>query len=227
MDDQLEKIKRAYDLAARKYRAGIDPVTEIPEEFRSSKEFKEFFERAAKGATNSGAGGIREFLDPREGMKLLDAGCCANLTGYRFDRWPCRYYGVDISPEIISVMRAFAEKEGLALGGLEVAELSRLPFDDDFFDLAMAIGVLAYYDLDYVGRALAELKRVLKAGARMVVDVPNPDHPHLDTMFEFEALLGMPNVAKPRAEFERLLCSMFTIEMADDSEVMIKYFVRR
>lgn len=225
MKAELESIKRAYDLAAAKYRAGIDPLKELPREFAASSEFKAFLADAARGQSNTNAPSNREFLDPRPGMNFLNAGCCADLAAYRLDRWPSLYFGVDLSPEIIKAMREFVIREKIAVGGLEVAEVAELPFADDFFDLASLIGVLAYFDLDYASRALAELCRALKPGGRLVVDIPNPDHPHLQTMFRFEALLGMTNVPKSRAEFEKALRSKFRVVKGDDSQVTLRYFV--
>ena len=225
MDERLDLIRRAYDEAARKYRDGVDPLEAVPAEFRESAAFREFFREAALGHSHSNALADREFLDPRAGMRFLDGGCSANLAAYGFDRWPCLYYGVDVSAEVIGAMRSFAARERIVVGALEVAELRALPFGAGFFDLASVVGVLAYFDLDYVERALLELRRVLKHGARLVVDIANPDHPRVDTMFEFEAYLGMPLVAKSRSEFEGALGGKFRIKAVDDSRVMLKYFV--
>jgi hypothetical protein len=80
--------------------------------------------------------------------------------------------------------------------------------------------------LDYTRRALAELNRVLKPGAKMVVDIPNLAHPLVETMFQLEEHLGRPNVPKPQAAFEQLLTPLFAIDHTNDSHVMLKYFVR-
>ena len=226
MKDRLLRIQAAYDQATRKYLAGADPLDAVPAELKNNPVFIEFFADSKKGLNNSNTIDNWTFLRPETGMTFLDAGCCANLASYRFDRLPCTYYGVDISPEIIRAMKAFADKEGIRVGGLEVAELSDLPFEDSFFDLASVIGVLSYFELDYIERTLFELRRVLKPGAKMVVDIANPAHPHQAVMFEFEEYLGMPNVLNPPEEFEKILRSMFRIEKTDASQVMLKYFVR-
>jgi SAM-dependent methyltransferase len=225
MNNRLLEISRAYDLTVEQHRAGIDPLAGLPAEFRASAELSEFLSGAGPDATGSNAPENRQFLDPQSGMRFLDAGCCANLANYRFDLWLSVYYGVDISPKLINAMRAFASANGIAIGGLEVAQIAALPFEDDFFDIASVIGVLEYADQDYCGAALSELNRVLKSGARMVVDIPNLEHPHVQTMFRLESYLGRPNTAMPRMLFEDALAPLFTTVRVDDTRVMLKYFL--
>lgn len=225
MREQLERVARAYDRTVEQVNEGVDPYEAVPAEFLESAEFKAFA-AAADPPCNCNAPDIRAYLAPAEGMRLLDVGCCANLANYRLDRWPSTYYGVDISPRLIKAMQGFADRNGLSIGGLWLAEAAALPFDDDFFDVAMAVGVFEYCTLEYTDRALAELHRVLTAGAKAVVDVANPDHPHVETMFKLEQYFGRPNIPKARDDVERVLTRRFDIDRADDSQVMLKYFVR-
>ncbi len=224
MDDQLDRIRRAYDLTVEQYRNGIDPLTNIPDEIRNS----DFFISLAseREPLNSSSADIREYLAPEPGMRFLDAGCCANLANYRLDEWSSTYYGIDISPALVEAMKEFAEQQEIQIGGLEVAEIAKLPFDTDFFDIAAVIGVLEYYDLDYTGKSLSELSRVLKPDSKLVLDIPNEEHPHFTDMLKLEEYLERPDIRKQRNEFEELLSSIFKIERTDDSRVMIKYFVR-
>ncbi len=168
----------------------------------------------------------REFLDPRPGMRFLDAGCGASLANYRLDRWRSTYYGVDISSALIDAMRRFATRQQLVIGGLYVAEVAKLPFDDSFFDIAAVVGVLEYCTLDYMRRALPELHRAMKPDAKVVLDIPNLNHPHVDMMFRLEEYLGRPEIAHSRVAFEEVLSPLFSVERVDDSHVMLKYFCR-
>ena len=226
MIDRLQQISDAYDLTVKQYREKIDPLTNVPYEFRNSKEFKEFQQSTGSEITGSNAPENKQYLDPESGMKFLDAGCCANLANYRFDKWPSVYHGIDISPALIDAMKGFVTHQGISVGSLKVAELAALPFDDNFFDIASVIGVLQYADLNYCKSALRELNRVLKNGSRMVVDIPNMKHAHVQTMFKLEEYLGRPNIAKSRTEFEAILTPLFTTVKVDNSHVMMKYFVK-
>jgi SAM-dependent methyltransferase len=222
IERQLEQVRRAYDLTVEQYHSGTDWLAQVPEGFKNSPEFLALMQEPC----NSGAAENRQYLTPQPGMRFLDAGCCANLANHRLDQWPSTYYGVDISPALIEAMQGFAASHQISTGALHVAEVTDLPFDADFFDIADVIGVLEYCTLDYTERALVELNRVLKPGARMVVDIPNLAHPLVETMFQLENYLGRPNVPKPQAAFERLLTPLFAIDHADNSHVMLKYFVR-
>ncbi len=66
----------------------------------------------------------------------------------------------------------------------------------------------------------------MKVGAKVVLDVPNVEHPHAETMFRLEEYLKRPEVPHPRAGFEETLRPLFTVDRVDDSKVMIKYFCR-
>lgn len=225
--NQLNRIRSAYDTAVTDHKQGLDPWEGIPAEFLNSPEFKAFKKDADPKLTGSAARDIRRFLAPRRGMRLLDAGCCADLAAYRLDRWGSTYYGVDISPEIIREMKAFAEKENISVGGLEVAEITDLPYPDDFFDIALCIGVIEYVDLDYTRLSVRDLNRVLKKGGRLVIDIPNLGHPLVNVMFTLENFLGRPHIIKSHEEFERALVPYFETVKINNRYAMRKYLVRK
>jgi ubiquinone/menaquinone biosynthesis C-methylase UbiE len=223
MDKQLERIRKAYDVTVEQYNKGIDPFAEIPEEIKNLPGFESII--ADKGKLNSSAPDIKAYLDPKQGMRFLDAGCGANLANYRLDKWHSLYYGVDISPALIQAMEDFVICKGISIGGLWNTDIANLPFGDNFFDIAAVIGVLEYCTLDYTTRALTELHRVLKPRAKMVLDIPNLDHPYVSTMFTLEEYFKRPNIPKLRTVFESILTPLFSIEQTDDTHVMLKYFV--
>ena len=224
MDNQLDKIRKAYDLTVEKYKSGVNPLDNIPEAIKNSPFFKSL--SADSYLFNSAATDIKEYLAPELGMRFLDAGCCANLANYRLDKWPSTYYGIDISPVLINAMRDFVKRQQISIGSLKVADISNLPFDDNFFDIAAVIGVLEYCTLEYIGTALKELNRVLKSEVRVVLDIPNRDHSYANDMLELEKYLERPIYLHSRVKFEALLAPLFVTEHIDGSQVMIKYFVR-
>lgn len=223
--DQLQRIRAAYDETVRGFLEGINPMSDVPGHFKRSRRFKKFLKETDPAVTGSSAPEIKDYLRPEPGMKLLDAGCCANLATKRFDKWPTVYYGIDISPILIQAMRDFASDGDIHVGGLEVAEVREIPYPNEFFDIAMVIGVFEYVDMDYAESALEELHRVLKAGAGMVLDIPNMAHPYVETMFELEKYLGRPNIPKPLDKFEIHLENLFNIVKTNNKHVMSKYFV--
>ena len=224
--EQVEIIRMAYDLTVEQYHKGIDPLKEVPEDFKNSMEFKAFMKDADPSVTGSNASKNKEYLKPKKGMRFLDAGCGANLAVYKFYKWPSIFYGVDISTVLINEMKKFVSKHSIQIGSLHVAEIISMPFEDNYFDIALLIGVLEYYSLEYTKKALEEMNRVLKPSAKLVVDIANLIHPHVDVMFKLEAYLKRPNIPKSREDFEKILKLLFLIDKIDDSKVMLKYFVR-
>jgi ubiquinone/menaquinone biosynthesis C-methylase UbiE len=222
----VEQIRKAYDLAAEQYKKGIHPLKDVPKDFKNSIDFKTFMKDSDPSIIGSNAPENKEYLAPEKGMRFLDAGCGANLANYEFHEWPSIFFGVDISTALIDEMKSYANKHRIQIGGLYVAEITNMPFDDSYFDIALLIGVLEYYSLQYARRALEEVNRVLKPSARMIVDIPNLAHAHVDIMFKLEAYLKRPNIPKLRGDFEKILKPLFYIDNIDDSKVMLKYFVR-
>ncbi|MCJ7582708.1 MAG: class I SAM-dependent methyltransferase [Candidatus Aminicenantes bacterium] len=225
--EQLDRIRLSYDSTVRDFLAGISPLVTIPRKFKKSKAFKSFLKETDPLVTGSSNPDIKEFLEPDSGQNCLDVGCCANLATKRFDKWPSTYYGIDISSVLIQEMKKFIDEGGIKIGGLEVAEMKDLPFSNDFFDIAMVIGVFEYVSMDYAALSLKELYRVLKPGAKMVLDLPNPENPHIETMFQLEEYLQRPNIPKPREKFEHYLKPLFSIVKTNDKHVMLKYFVEK
>jgi SAM-dependent methyltransferase len=225
VDQRLVRVRAAYDRTVEEFRKGTDPLADVPDNIRQSPFFRSF--ASGRSASNSAAADLRRYLRPRAGMKFLDAGCCANLANYRLDQWLSTYYGVDISPALIEAMKGFATRRGLTPGGLYVAEVARLPFWDKFFDIAAAIGVFEYCSLRYIRRSVAELHRVMRPGARLVVDIPNREHAHARDMARLERFLGRPIYLHFRPKFEDALAPYFSVDRIDDTEAMIKVYARR
>ena len=128
-----------------------------------------YYERPAMLAL---AGGVA-------GLRILDAGCGAGpLFAALRDRGAI-VTGFDKSAGMIELARR-------RLGGdadLQVADLgSALPFPDNTFDDVTASLVLHY--LEDWGPALAELRRVLRPGGRLIVSV---EHPFAITLMHREA----------------------------------------
>jgi SAM-dependent methyltransferase len=108
------------------------------------------------------------------GRRILDAGCGSGPVMAALRDRGAIVTGFDKSAGMLELARR-------RLGGdadLQVAELgSPLPFPDGTFDDVIASLVLHY--LEDWGPALAELRRVLKPGGRLIVSV---DHPFAITL---------------------------------------------
>jgi ubiquinone/menaquinone biosynthesis C-methylase UbiE len=100
--------------------------------------------------------GFTELL-PLQG-RVLDAGCgygreLKYFTDHGFDT-----YGIDLSDEMLRLARRRAPQARISMGSV-----SRLDFDDSFFDGVWCRGVLHHLPRTDIIPALMEFRRVLKA----------------------------------------------------------------
>lgn len=104
-----------------------------------------------------------------DGLRVLDAGCGSGPLTAALQAGGASVVGVDSSAEMVELARQ-------RLGGhadVRVADLAEpLPFEGGDFDLVVASLVLHY--LRDWGPPLAELRRTLRPGGRVVLSVPHP-----------------------------------------------------
>lgn len=98
---------------------------------------------------------LKRELNPKNGEKILDAGCG---TGYLLN-FVCSSEGEGIGVDISSEALKKAKKFFPSLKFVQ-ADICQLPFDNNFFDKAFCINVLEH--LKNPEKALKEIKRVLK-----------------------------------------------------------------
>jgi ubiquinone/menaquinone biosynthesis C-methylase UbiE len=101
------------------------------------------------------------------GARFLDVGAgggpllaCAARAG------SLRIFGIDISHECLKIARQNAPSAGLAVSMGEA-----IPFKEGSFDYIACSGVLEHFFNPQLG--IREMKRLLKAGGRIVIMVPN------------------------------------------------------
>lgn len=117
---------------------------------------------------------------------LLEVGCGGGALLREALRTGCRAAAVDHSPDMVREARE-VNRDAIAEGRLEISEASAesLPFPDARFTCAAMTGVLGFLT-DPVG-ALAEIRRVLVSGGRLVVLGSDPE------------LRGTPGAPEPMA----------------------------
>jgi SAM-dependent methyltransferase len=129
-------------------------------------------------------------LGPIAGAHVLDCGCGSGDLALELATRGARVTGFDLSQESVRLMHARAERTGLSAPGL-VSVMERLPYPDATFDAVVGKSILHHVD---VAAALAEVRRVLKPGARMVFIENQVTNPIL--RFARNALTGRFGVAR-------------------------------
>ncbi len=105
------------------------------------------------------------------GDVVLDAGCGTGTLAIAAKRrtGPTgAVYGIDASPKMVARARRKTAKARLEVS-MEPALLEAIPFPEGKFDLVITSLVMHHLPDDLLPRCLAEMRRVLKPGGRLVV----------------------------------------------------------
>ena len=109
------------------------------------------------------------YYNLNDSSKILDVGCAKGFMLYDFYKLNSNLdlYGMDISKYAIDNSVPEIKNK------LQVANATKLPYEDNFFDLVIAINTIHNLDRDECGIALKEISRVSKKNAFVTVDAFN------------------------------------------------------
>jgi ubiquinone/menaquinone biosynthesis C-methylase UbiE len=99
------------------------------------------------------------------GGDVLECGVGTGLLLERFSQFARSAQGIDLSPRMLERAR----ERGLSV---REASVTSIPYGDQSFDVTCAFKVLAH--VPEIGRALAEMARVTRAGGVVVAEFYNP-----------------------------------------------------
>ncbi|WP_125142337.1 class I SAM-dependent methyltransferase [Clostridium transplantifaecale] len=231
MNSQLKSIAQSYDRAIELGKKGVDLYKNLPEYLKNDPDYSKFqMARECGIDSDSGRIEIRYFLSPAQKMKFVDLGCCLNLMFNGYDQWPSTYYGVDISDETIKLLKQYSQKNNLNVGALHCGSIHKTPFEDNYFEIGACIGVLEYFEKNFVMEALIEAHRILKPRSKFVLDVPDNAGKMRRFMNLIETSMGRPDKFDISIkEFEDILLNLFEVERREEMEAvsMIQYFLKR
>jgi SAM-dependent methyltransferase len=166
----------------------MERVTDVPESFAQSagrdrvNDYDSFAEAYSAENENSLVNAYYErpamlaLVGDVAGRRILDAGCGSGPLSAALRDRGALVTGIDASAGMLALARRRLGDDV----ALHVVDLSdRLPFDDGAFDDVVASLVLHY--LEDWGPTLAELRRVLRPGGRLIASV---DHPFVAYMIK-------------------------------------------
>ena len=218
MENQLEKIAKSYDRHfiehgdenALSYDNLPDYITNNPDYPYWDKE------RKSANSHENDRTDLINYLSPEKNMNFINLGCSLNLRFKGYDKWQSTYYGVDISRETIQFLYEYVAENNLPIGSLYCGSVHETPFKYNYFDIGDCVGVLEYYERDFVLKAIKEFHRILKPNAKLVLDIPNIESPSGRAMILIEECMGRPDKFDMLPnEFEDMIKDYFIIEDSD------------
>lgn len=112
-----------------------------------------------------------ESLRAQPGELVLDAGCGTGMTTRRLSQKGVRVVGLDLSLQSLRYQREVAPEPAVPLVR---GDVTVLPFPDETFDRVLCANTLQQLpDGEHRQRCIAELARVARPGARIVVTTHN------------------------------------------------------
>ena len=186
------------------------------------KEFEKYFSNMKFYSITRGSFAYRDSLlyTDIEDNTVLDY-CCGNgeIGNEMAKRGAGKVYGIDISEVAVkNAIRLSHENDLSDLCTFQVMDAENTTFDDNFFDLIHEYGALHHLDLD---AAFKELVRILKPEGKVVCTEAlrhNPfihyyrgKTPHLRTEWEYEHILGVPEIMSGSKYFEEINVRFFHI----------------
>jgi tellurite methyltransferase len=119
---------------------------------------------------------LKERFNPK--MRILDAGCGGGRNIVYFLREGFEVFGTDQNEDAIFAVQNLAEaiNPNYPSGNFKVANVEKMPFNDNFFDLVISSAVLHFADDEtHFNRMFDEMRRVLKPSgilfARLASDI--------------------------------------------------------
>ena len=153
------------------------------------------------------------FMDSRPVTTVADYGCGPALTLFRLamERPDVRFYGFDVSGEILGRNRKLAEREGLDNLMFEMDTLPR-PSTVEVFDLVFCIATLHY--VEEIEEAVRNLFERVSPGGHLVFNYPN-----IHTMYAYQRWVRRGGVDR-RRRFHLVLNGRNLLTLRDISRIL-------
>ncbi len=225
MCDQLEQIAKSYDDTIDLGKNGIDRYADLPEYITNDPDYAVYRNISESGTDGSQNKDIIDYLSPNDEQKLIDLGCCLNLMFKDYDKWPSQYFGVDISKKTIDLLNEYVAGKHLKIGDLFCGSIHDTHYENNMFDIGVCMGVLEYYEKEFVEKAIIEVHRIMKPEGKLVLDIPCLESPMSRISMMIEEYIGRPNrFNMAPTEFEKMIEPYFDIVKTD--KTLHYYFLK-
>lgn len=119
---------------------------------------------------------VVELAGPHHDWLVLDVATGTGHTAFALAGHVRAVIGIDLTPEMLAESQRLGASRGIFNVAFELADVHDLPFATEAFHLVTCRR--AAHHFSRIGQALSEMRRVLRAGGRLVVDdrsVPEDD----------------------------------------------------
>lgn len=179
---------------------------DLPPEVEALAVFQEWQAGKLQGRVSSP---FWELKCPRKREVCLDLGCGISFLIYPWREWDAAFYGQDISRVACDALTSRAPQLNSKLfKGVRIKPAHDLEYEPQFFDHVIATGFSCYYDLDYAGTVLSQIKKVLKTNGSLVFDVLNPDTELAENWAILETYLGAEVFLESLQSWQKLFRSL-------------------
>lgn len=167
---------------------------------------------------------------PHKREACLDLGCGVSFLTYPWNDWQANFYGHELSGEIVRFIRSRAPQLNSKLfKSMQQGSAHHLEnYAPEQFDLAIATGFLYYYPIEYFDGVWAELLRVLRPAAPILIEVVNPESVWAEQWGLIELFKGTEPIFTPLSEWERRITALGgRIQKQASGELFTTYLIQR
>jgi ubiquinone/menaquinone biosynthesis C-methylase UbiE len=125
---------------------------------------------------------LLEFIEPKSGEIIFDAGCGTGVNMFLLHSLVQRVIGMDYSEGAIVRCRRRIQSQNIQNVELHQGSLTALPLPDRSADKILCMSVLQYLDDEDARKAFREFARVLKPDGTVILHVKNRSSLYLSTL---------------------------------------------